>query len=515
MADVTYRGNLKSAGFPFLSELFGRTVIVKGQDQNFVAGLAAKESLDSSAGVPQIYYCHNVVPTDNGYKSVGYSEYTPDTFGATAQLGSPLTLRDGEGNSALLAVTAGGELYVMQRGTSTWVVPLGAPTAATIAGRRITVAFVAGVTYIYIYKYACYTYDWGTNTLTLVALGGLTASDVVGIVGHRGYLLAYTESTAAWSSVLDATDFVPSLETGAGGGQIEGIRGRIVTAEEVYGGIIFFAEENCVAAVASDNPRYPYSFSPITSSGGLTDASYVSQDASSGSIYAYTTAGLQLINLRQAVSVFPEVTDFLSGAKFEDFDETTNQLLVTQTGSNLILKRLVLVLSRYLIISYGNSSLTHALYYDTAYKQWGRLKVDHTDCFELALYESGTVETPKKSIAFLGATGSIKVLDSDIVSSVSSGVMLLGKFQYVRSRFLTLEGCEFENVNSNDTFSLYTLPSLDGKNFEAAVGGYLAHKAGQFRRYSFHNTALNHTLLAKGAFNAVSFLLTFTAGGDR
>jgi hypothetical protein len=516
MADITYRANLKSSNFPFLSELFGRSVIVKQQDQNYIGGLASKESLDSAIGIPQLYYLHNVVPTDSGYKSVGYREYSAAAFPSATEMNSALVLRDGSGNSALLATTAVGNLYVMEKGTSTWVVPVGGPAAGDIIGKRVTVAFVSGVTYIYFANVGCYVYDWTTNTLTLTPLSGLVAADVIGLVGHKGYLLAYSVSEFAWSSVLLATDFVPSLETGAGGGQVEGVKGQIVTAEEVYGGVIIFAEENCIAAVASDNPRFPYSFQPITGSGGLNDASYVSRDSGSGAIYAYTTSGMQSISVRQAQPVFPEVTDFLSGGLFEDFDELTNELSLTNTEDTLILKRLVVVADRYLVISYGESSLTHGLYYDTAYKQWGRLKVEHTDCFELGIYPTGTSETPKRTIAFLSNTGQIQTLDTDIVSPNSSGVLILGKYQYVRSRLLQLQGVEFENVNVGDTFSLYDLPSYDGKVFQPAIVGYaVTGLTGKAVAFLFHNTAVNHSLLLKGAFHAVSLLLNFNVAGAR
>ena len=515
MADVTYRANLKASSFPFLSELFGQSIIVKQQDQNYIAGLAAKESVDSAAGVPQVYYLHNVIPTDNGYRAVGYSEYTAPVFAAAVNMNRVVTLRDENGNSAQLGITAGGLLYVMEKGTNVWLSPGDAPPAGDIAGRRVTVAFVSGVTYIYFSKYACYTYDWTTQSLTLVVLGGLDNSEVVGVVGNKGYMLAYTESELAWSSVLDATDFVPSLETGAGGGQVEGARGKIVTAEEVLGGIIIFASENCIAAIASDNARYPYDFKPITGGGGLVDADYVSRDAGSGSVYAYTTSGMQQISLKSAASVFPEVTDFISGGLFESFNESLLELQLVETDSSLILKRIALVLDRYLIVSYGDAVLDHALYYDTAYKQWGRLKLEHTAVFDLSIQPTDTVETPKRSIAFLKATGAIDVLDTNIISANANGVMITGKYQYVRTRTLQLQGVTVENVEPTAEFKLYALITLDGKNFQPAVEGYLFNQVGKLREYKFHVSGVNHSLLWKGNFNSVSAVLNFNIAGSR
>ena len=515
MADITYRANLKAASFPLLSELHGRTIIVKGQDQNYIPGLAAKESIDSSLGIPQIYYCHNVIPTDSGYKSVGYVEFTEAAYSETVGFQAISTLRDVAGNSALFTTDASGNCYIMETGATTWSTPLGAPLAATIAGKRVTAAFVSGVTYIYFSTVGCYVYDFTTNAMTLTVLAGLNAADVLGVVGNSGYLLAYSVDSIGWSSTTDPTDFVPSLATGAGGGNVEGVRGTITTVEEVYGGVIIFASDNCVSASYSGNPRYPYNFTPIPGAGGLQDANYVAADIGTGAIYAYTESGLQTITLKTAQIVFPEVTDFISGGLFEDYNEYTNTLELTEAGGSTVVKRVVLIADRYLVISYGVESLTHALYYDLSYKQWGRLKISHVDCFEFIEYANPATEIPKRSIAFLGAGGSITILNSDILNAGGYGVLLLGKFQYVRSRVLQLQSAEFENVTQGDTFALSTFPSHDGKNFEPLIIGYEVESTGRFRKYLFHTTALNHTIACTGTFNATSLVLTFNVGGAR
>lgn len=511
MGDVTYRANLKTASFPFLSELFGRSIIVKQQDQNYVGGLATKETLDSAIGVPQIYYCENVVPTDNGYKSVGFDTFVAE--GADTNFAQVVQIHDSTGNTGDIAVTSDGDLYRRHYGATAWTAVGTPPVAGTIAGKRMTVGYVSGTSYIYFENVDCYTYSFGTGNMTNTPLtGGPAAADILGVVANRGYLIAYTVDGVFWSSTIDPTDFASSLSTGAGGGQLEGARGQIVTVESVYGGMVVFTVNNAVAGIASDNTRYPFNFIEITGCGGLLDANFVSYDANTAMLYAYTTAGLQQVGLKQAIVWAPEVTDFLSGSLFEDFNSGTNTLSLTDLAGANIQKRLSLIANRYLIISYGATSLTHALYFDSAYKQWGRLKVTHTDCFEIA--RSG-VEVPKKSIAFLTAAGGVKILNTDVNSASSSGVMILGKFQYVRSRLLQLQRVEFENVNVGDTFSLLDLPAADGKNFGNALVGYLAQSAGKFREYLFHNTALNHSLLLKGAFNAVSLVLTFNVHGAR
>lgn len=517
MADIVWRANLKTSVIPLLSELHGQTVIVRNQDQNYVPYVAEKESLDTSMGIPQIYYCHNVVPTDHGYKSVGYHEYTAAQFPTATEFQQAVSIRDGVGNYALLTVTALGNVYVMPTGASTWTAPNTPPTPTAIAGKRISVAFVSGITYIYFDGVGCYFYNWATNSMVAVTLNGVVASEIIGIVGNSGYLIVYTKDSLAWSSTIDPTDFVPSISTGAGGGQVESARGSIITVESVYGGMIVFTARNAVAAMYSNNARYPYNFVEITGCGGLVDASYVSYNANSGALNAYTTSGFQTVTLKKATSIFPEITDFISGSLLEDFDELTNTLYTIDTTGAELEKRIAVIADRYIIFSYGRSKLTHAIFIDSALKQVGRLKIEHTDCFEFQQYAGSVVEVPKKSVAFLGAGGSIHILDFDINSPNSNGVMILGKYQYVRSNTMTMHGVEFDNVNTGDSFELFLLPSLDGKVWNTPVSGYLmpVTAGSKLRDYRFRNTAKSHSLLFKGAFNAVSLVLTFTTEGSR
>lgn len=515
MADVTYRANLKASSFPFLSELFGRSVIVRGQDQNYIPGLAAKDTIDSAAGIPQIYYAHNVVPSDSGYRAVGYDIHTAQIHPSSAGFTEIHILRDGTGASVLFTTDAVGNSYIQETGSTTWKPPVTRIDEYILAGKRITTAFVSGVTYIYVAEHGAFTYDIATNVFTAITLTGLTATDILGIAANSGYLLAYSGDAIAWSSTTDPTNFTPSLETGAGGGSVEGVRGTIVTVEEVYGGLVIFATDNCVAAEYSGNPRYPYKFTSLPGAGGLQSASNVTADVGSGILYAYTESGMQSITLRQAQTVFPDVTDYISGGLFETYNEVTDELETVDAIGSVVHKRIVLISDRYVVVSYGVDSLTHALIYDTALKQWGRLKIDHVDCFEFLQHPSETTELPKHSIAFLTAGGGIQILNSDIGNTAANGVMLLGKFQYVRSRMLQLQSVEFENVNAGNTFTLMDFPAIDGKNFEGAVEGYLSTGVGKLRKYLFHNTAMNHTICCKGAFNAVSLVLTFNVAGAR
>lgn len=53
MGQVVYRANLSAPNFPMLSGNFGRTVIVKGQDQNYIGSslLVSPADADKDVGV--------------------------------------------------------------------------------------------------------------------------------------------------------------------------------------------------------------------------------------------------------------------------------------------------------------------------------------------------------------------------------------------------------------------------------------------------------------------------------
>lgn len=515
MGDVTVRVNLKTASFPLLSELSGQSVVVKKQDQNYIPNLAPKESVDSVMGIPQVMYAHNVMPNDSGYQSVAHTIIIPDTSILSGSVVSSQSIIASNGETVQLVFTTTGKLYTFKRSNSDWVeITTTPPAAGTVAGKLMSVAYVSGVTYIYFSGVGCYTYDYATNATIATTLTGLTASTILFIVAARGYLLAFSTTDVAWSSTITATDFTPSLTTGAGGGALEAAKGVIVFGVAVTGGVIIFTANNAVAAIASDNPRYPFNFVEIIGSGGLSNTNFVSTDSGTGTVYAYTTSGLQTVTLKQATPVFPEVTDFLSGSEIEDFNTST--LTLSSSYINTVLeKRLVLIASRYLVLSYGVGSLSHALVYDLVYKQWGKLKIAHADCFEFTLFDQSIYETPRKSIGFCTTGGKVTVVNFELDAAASDAVLVLGKFQYVRDRMFALQMVEVENVRAEAKFALYDFPTLDGKTFLTPKTGYLQITGEYVRVYRFHVTGKNHTLALVGSFNAVSLQITGNITGAR
>lgn len=507
MAQVSYRANLSASSFPFLSENQGQSIIVKQQDNNYIPAIESGAKEEQDVGIPQIYYCHNVLPTSQGYSSVGYSKVCNGFEGDTS-FRTVFVLRDSAENKAYFCHTTTNKNYVQLPGSSNW---LQINTIAGAAEKLTTVALINGITYIYFANVGCYRYDFASNLLVPVVLAGLDANFVIGITTTSGYMIAWTPTEVAWSSTVDSTDFVPSLATGAGGGGVEGAKGSIQVCISTVAGIIVYTTSNAVAASYSGNSRFPFNFREIVGAGGLANAELAAADGNSSAQYAYTTYGIQSVGIQLAQTILPDVTDFIAGSYFEDYDEFTFQF-TRDFLTTTMQKKLTLISARYLIISYGKTTLTHAIVFDIILKRYGKLKITHTDCYEYNLLNPEVVETPKKSIAFVQQDGTVFLLDTTFGAANSFGIMLTGKYQYVRQRMLKLDTVVLENVRVGNVFTLFSLPSLDGKN-TTTQEGFLLEANNLVRKYGFSTVGVNNSLLFYGGFSVVSLVINFHPHG--
>lgn len=524
MSQIVYRGNLSAKAFPLLTDFQGRTVIVRGADNDFNRSLASPTDLDQDIGVPIVYYCHNVLPAPYGFSSVGYEAQIPaagSDFLSAKILRSNALSPTANGPRFFFSPKTSGTHYTYKLGSTAWtaistVVPL---TPTTV----VSYATLQGISYIFFSGIGCYKWDSVANALIPVTLTALVPANILGIASYQGYMIAYDDSSIYWSSVLDidyttnSVDFTPSLTTGAGQLRPEGARGPITVVMPATFGLAIYTAANIVSAVYSGNSRYPFNFREVVSSGGCTSADLISYDANTGNQYAYTTSGLQTVTATATQTTFPELTDFLAGADFEDFDEVTQKFNLT-TLTSPMKKRLSSVADRYLVFSYGISSLTHAIVYDMSQKRYGKLKVDHVDCFEYEYLDPAIADAPRRSIAFLKSDGSVSIVNPSVTFAKSNGVILLGKFQYVRSRLMSLEGLEIQTVHPNQSATAYDLVSDTGGTIESIrkVQGYETSSAGQSQRtYKFHQTGVNHSILLIGGFFLASLVLTFHINGRR
>jgi len=392
-----------------------------------------------------------------------------------------------------------------------WDILVAAYTPA--ADAQYSAVYMQGAAYFCISGVGIFRYNFEYASLDWLNVTGLDLENLLGIAAAQGYLLAYSSDAIGWSSLTNAVDFTPSLITGAGGGSVEGARGPIRKVISSATGLYIFTAQNAVSAVFSQNTRYPFIFTTISNCGGLADTSLATEESEDSALYAFTTQGLQNISVKKATSGFTEAADFLTGQFFEDFDPSTFTF-TRQALPSPLKKRLAFVSGRYLVISYGVDSLTHAIVYDSSLKRWGKLKIPHVVAFEYGFFDADTADAAKRQLGFMAADGSIKTVDFSASRAVGDSAMLLGRYQIVRSRMTQLVNVSLDGVNSADSFTLHDLPALNGVDYEPAVEGYLAEQGLGTREYYFRNTAMNHTLVCKGKFKINSLQLTVgTAGG--
>ena len=502
MAQRYFPLDLAVGNFPFISKDKPRTVMVNSS--GYLTGNEAK---------PAVLYGHNVMPSDAGYEAVGYTSRvaaaTADT--ALAYFVDVRRVYDEASNNKYLGFDSLGTCYILDASNiaAGWVTTGILITEGDFDATKVSIGDVQGISYICYSQGAVYTLATN-NTLTAITLTSLEMSEVLGIIGSSGYLIAYTDKAVAWSSTIDPTDFDPSDVTGAGGGNINNTIGSLLFATVNTYGFLLYAEGNIITAVYTGNSSYPFKFTALQNSSGCESLHLTTYKSNYDSQFAYTKAGLQSITYSAAETVLPEATDFLSGRLLEDFDDTTKEFTYSYVDS--IAKRLNLVASRYLVASYGIPSLpyyTHALVYDIALGKLGKLKANHIDVIELLGEQP---EIAKQSIGLVSLDGSINTVDFSS-SSTAYGTLILGKLQYSHTSMIKLLGAEFENLAYGDTIEVGAFTSVDGKNFSYAAGALLNAGTNWLRTYGFMSSGKNHSLLITGRFNLNTVLVKYATAG--
>lgn len=504
MAQREYSIDLQDTLFTMLSEQQSRTII------GSTAGEApAKENK------PGIAYCHNVMPSNYGFDSIGFLSVVPAATSLPTGLAfvGEIDIYSTIRTRISMGWDSSGNVYVLTLAVPTWTA-VSVPSSITGAGfslNTVTIGTVNGISHIFYSGIGSFKYNESTNALEAETLSGLDIAEVLGVVAVAGYLVAYTTEAIAWSSTIDPTDFVPSTVTGAGGGNVANIKGNILFATYNSLGLLLYTETNTIAGTYTGNASFPFKFREVDDSKGGTGLDRVAYQNNSKLQFAYSKAGLQTVTSQKATNILPEVTDFLAGRRFEDYNETTKLYEITDLAASATMKKKIrYIASRYLVISYGITEFTHALIYDTDLEKLGKIKLTHVDVFE---YIGNQTEISKESIAFISATGEVKVLNFS-VTDVSSGVLILGKLQFSRTRFIDLLGIQLENVETASTLDVSSQVSLNGKTF-TTVQATLKESEDKIRTYNIRASGMNHSLVFIGEFNLVTVQITYTVTGRR
>lgn len=522
MAQIAYRGNLSAAIFPMTLADAGRTIIAPQADQNFDRRVdPAGEQKD--AGIPQAIYMENVLPTANGYQSVGFRARTvlpAKSAGVGAvTVNHAFVVADGVDEAVILARegTAGYEDVISNNINCSlaWQYQSGA-TVPT--GDKHSIAQVRGTNY-WCDRTLLFTFAINTATKQVTftdvsgSVTGITVANIKHICSSYNYLIALLDDgSIAWSSTTTPTDFTPSLVTGAGSETPSGAANSQFLVEHPQGFYIY-CQNSVVFAQYTGNSRYPWKFIPVADAGGYTDSVQVSGSYLTDAQYGVDNSNkIQIISGIKAELVAPEVSTFLERKKYKDtFNYADNTFGYT---SGTVNAHLNYILDRYVVVSYGyTGSLLHnyAFVYDTLLQRYGTLELDHA----FILASASAVVFIPISQGSVPYTWSLDIYDTN---ATFQAVLLLGKFQYIRSRNIKLEEVEIESAQDasriTQNFSLILFPSLDGKNFDTPVTltPTITH---ELITAPAHKTAKNHSLLLKGAFDVNTLQLKFTLAGDR
>lgn len=566
MAQIAYRANLSSAVYPMTVAKAGRSVIVPGPDQNYDRRVDPSGE-QKDAGIPQVIYMENVLPTANGYQSVGFkprSSYPAP--GSGVWLGqktvSILGVKNIFGFVQTVELTFIGNTAPYIRCnfsdlSNTWVDAITPPIDILDAIDGVTFAVVAGVTYMMrnnglgsaskIYTLTCATPNSPQVTFTDVsgAVTGVALNAINAICSAFNYLIAIDRATGYthWSSTTTPLDFATSLVTGAGAETPTAVRSTVTGLAEHPVGFFIYTQQNVIAATYTGNARYPWKFREIPGSDGCKTCLQFSGNTNTASHIMFNNSGqLYTINPNSAELLSFEVTDFLEKSRtFDAFDSVTNTFSLKRTlpsvplfPNNLVSAptQISFFLDRYIIISYGyDSTITPAentlsnnycLVFDTLSQRYGKLKIRHRgiccDGFNIYFVDPNIAQ---------GYQMYYDIYDQDVdgvgVQYQHSGILVLGKFEYVRSRNIKIEEIEIESSQDltliggalNQKFTLAYLPTLDGKTFVSPVNLPISYQAGSVIGYKLHKTAKNFAIALKGTFDANTVAMKFVPAGKR
>src|SRR5690606_1903945 len=232
----------------------------------------------------------------------------------------------------------------------------------------------------------------------------------------------------------------------------------------------------------------------------------------------YSTAGLQSLNQVVVENVLPDVSDFLGARRFEDFDETTDTFIMQELPNDIGVA-VEAVGNRYLIVSYSTGSIdhfTHAIVVDNKMQRIGKLKVDHVGVFPYRPIVGGVLSSTNTKIGFFKEDASAVIVNPDIDGSEASGVILFGKFQYVRQRWIQLQQVELENgsrIGNIVSFVYYSYRGKDPSGIDVGQQEHLDMISTSRKSWFFSAVGKNLSLLIKGGFDLISLVIHINLHG--
>lgn len=531
MAQTKIRADLTAAAFPFLFEWAGRTVISPQGDGG-----------NPPFPAPQIMYCQDVLPTQQGFKSVSYKDLVPAADPANLNFSNIFTVSDVAQNRALIGVTVNSHIYMLTSDSPLWI---DVTPAGWAGGDGVTTGSANGVHYLYLANKGCYAVNIVGVSLTLTALTGITAANIVGMLSSINYLILFDATAIYWSSTLNPLDFVPSLITGAGTSTPFDEQGEIVAVKPLGNGFCVYTNSNAVIAQFSNNTQFPWIFRGADNVAGIATYKQVSSVENSDFHVALTSAGITQVTPPGGEIIVPELTDFLAARDIENYNFVTDEVEdIDLMGINPVRASIAIIAARYIVVSYGVTSYTDALVYDLVLKRWGKLHIPHVACFEIRsdmegshityisllgntyasmtpqTYGTGSVTLNNPPIVgryfgLLQADGTVKLVYLDYFSTNDNAVVILGKFQAVRNHLLEIQEIDVETISAHSNLSVRVISTLNGKDLLPAVTPTLVEDGVDVQIFKCRAVGKNHNIVFKGSFHLTTVEVTGVVGSRR
>ena len=412
MAQIKFSVNLSSAAFVLSHTWKGQSVVIPGNDQNTMPARPLNgDTPQQGFNIPQLYYCENVIPTAEGYRSFVYQYMIKPVDEPGLYFVKTLYCFDGDSNKAILGITSDRRLWLASPGTLGDWVELEFPVGYTWNNNtdNVTVASVVGYVGVLIEGIGLFSLDIPNLILGKETTVGVDDTLMKGITSAAGILVLYDDNTIYWSSTLNPLDFVPSLITGAGSSKPEALKGRIQLCKEIQGGFVIYSDTVMIGAEYTGNRSHPWTYRTLVGGAGIRHADAVGFDVNLTTHFAWTSSGIVEVTLKQAAVRFPEITDYVASG-LEDVTTSFDGYPISSFVKYVREVRISYVASRYLCISVGllvgaynteaipQPYMTHAFLYDTQYQRWGKLNCAHTQINEFPFAEGASDPPPPPEI---------------------------------------------------------------------------------------------------------------------
>ena len=473
MTQYKFSINLQESAFPLVSAMNGKAVLIP--------------NLDQSPAIPSIYWMENIIPVARGVATPSYipaisSEVLPFTINQNAPENCEVwTVYSSGGNSTYL-LQYGTMLYLYQSQSATWTV-LGALGDVDV---RISVFYHKGRTLVFHPTIGLNEFDEFLTALVPLTVVGLSLSSIISMTGALSYIIATDGNTIYWSSPINDLNFDPTStgsDANAGSTQVLAIKGNINFLAKSAKGFIAYATANAAEVVYTGSAENPWRFIPVLNSNGVYLPWHHTAEANGSVHFLWSDTGLASITEAQSQQIFPEVSDFLTGKLYEEYD-TSLRTLVEYTVPDAMEVKINFVANRYLCISYGrqiSGVLKYILIYDLVLKRWGRLRIDHLAVINLDLpqrtaapdaeffddnilqeaqdfpntfasaFLPGSADENFRAAKFgiFTVSGALVECDLSNTSDNTSGIVLYGDIALTRNRFSEVIEVELSGINTD------------------------------------------------------------------